>query len=116
MAPTIVLRDGRPVLAVGSPGRSTIIGTTLNVILNVLDFGMDVQEAVNAPRVIARNGAVDLESRLFADAALVAGLRAKGFVVRDAGSVGAAQAVGIADDGSLRGAADPRKNGLALGH
>ena len=116
MAPTIVLRDGRPVLAVGSPGGSTIIGTTLNVILNVLDFGMDVQEAVNAPRVIARNGAVDLESRLFADAALVAGLRAKGFVVRDAGSVGAAQAVGIADDGSLRGAADPRKNGLALGH
>jgi gamma-glutamyltranspeptidase/glutathione hydrolase len=116
MTPTIVLRDGKPVFAVGSPGGSTIVGTTLNVILNVLDFGMDLQEAVNAPRVIARNGAVDLESRLFADAALVEGLRAKGFEVRDAGAVGAAQAVGIAEDGSLRGAADPRKDGLALGY
>lgn len=116
MAPTIVLRDGQPVLAVGSPGGSTIIGTTLNVILNVLDFGMDVQEAVNAPRVIARNGAVDIESRLFANTGLVQGLRAKGFEVRDAGSVGAAQAIGIAEDGSLRGAADPRKEGLALGY
>jgi gamma-glutamyltranspeptidase / glutathione hydrolase len=116
MTPTIVLRDGQPVLAAGSPGGSTIIGTTLNVILNVLDFEMDPQEAVNAPRAIARNGAVDLESRLFANAALVAGLHAKGFIVRDAGSIGAAQVIRIADDGSLLGAADPRRDGLALGY
>ncbi len=116
MAPTIVLRDGHPVLAAGSPGGSTIIGTTLNVVLNVLDFEMDPQAAVNAPRVIARNGAVDLESRLFTDGALVAGLRARGFVVRDAGSIGAAQVIRIAEDGPLLGAADPRRDGLALGY
>src|SRR4029077_1527734 len=50
MVPTIVLKDGRPVLAVGSPGGPTIINTVLEVIVNVLDFNMNVQDAVNWPR------------------------------------------------------------------
>ena len=50
MTPTIVLKDGKPVLAVGSPGGPTIINTVLEVIVNVLDFGMNVQDAVNWPR------------------------------------------------------------------
>jgi len=50
MSPTIVAQNGHAVLVTGSPGGRTIINTTLNVILNVIDFDMDVQAAVNAPR------------------------------------------------------------------
>jgi gamma-glutamyltranspeptidase/glutathione hydrolase len=50
MSPTIVARDGRPVLVVGTPGGSRIITTVLHSILNLVDYGMDVQEAVDAPR------------------------------------------------------------------
>ena len=51
MSPTIVTRDGRLVLVTGSPGGRTIINTVLQTILNVVDFGMNVQEAVDAPRI-----------------------------------------------------------------
>ena len=51
MTPTIVLKDGKPVLVVGAPGGSRIITTVLEIILNVIDHGMTVQEAVDAPRV-----------------------------------------------------------------
>ena len=50
MTPAIVLKDGKPLFAVGSPGGPTIINTVLHVIVNVIDFGMDIQEAVAAPR------------------------------------------------------------------
>ena len=51
MSPTIVLKDGKPVLVTGSPGGSRIISTVLQVIVNVLDYGMDVAAAVAAPRL-----------------------------------------------------------------
>ncbi|MFZ5522461.1 MAG: gamma-glutamyltransferase [Pseudomonadota bacterium] len=50
MSPTIVTRDGKPVMVLGTPGGSRIITTVLLTILNVIDYGMDVQEAVDAPR------------------------------------------------------------------
>jgi len=50
MTPTIVLRDGKPVLVVGTPGGSRIITTVLEIIVNVIDHGMTLQEAVDAPR------------------------------------------------------------------
>ena len=51
MSPTIVLKDGRPVLVVGTPGGSRIITTVLEIIVNVIDHGMTLQEAVDAPRI-----------------------------------------------------------------
>jgi gamma-glutamyltranspeptidase/glutathione hydrolase len=51
MTPTIVLKDGKPVLAVGSPGGARIITTVLEIIVNVIDHGMTLQEAVDAPRI-----------------------------------------------------------------
>jgi gamma-glutamyltranspeptidase/glutathione hydrolase len=51
MTPTIVLEEGKPVLVVGSPGGSRIITTVLEIILNVVDHGMALQEAVDAPRI-----------------------------------------------------------------
>jgi gamma-glutamyltranspeptidase / glutathione hydrolase len=57
MSPTIVMRDGRVVEAIGSPGGSTIITTVLQVLLNQIDFGMTLPEAIEAPRASNRNGA-----------------------------------------------------------
>src|SRR5690606_29956507 len=57
MAPTIVLEDGEPLLAVGTPGGSTIITTVLQVLVNRLDLGMDLPEAIAAPRATQRNTA-----------------------------------------------------------
>jgi gamma-glutamyltranspeptidase/glutathione hydrolase len=51
MTPAILTRDGKLLLAVGSPGGRTIINTVLQVVLNVVDFGMNVQQAIDAPRV-----------------------------------------------------------------
>jgi gamma-glutamyltranspeptidase/glutathione hydrolase len=50
MTPTIVVRDGRPFLVLGSPGSSKIITTVANVLMGVIDYGMNIQEAVDAPR------------------------------------------------------------------
>jgi len=50
MTPTIVLKDGKPVLIVGAPGGARIITTVLEVIVNVIDYGLTLQEAVEAPR------------------------------------------------------------------
>ncbi|MFG2141037.1 gamma-glutamyltransferase [Streptomyces sp. NPDC048650] len=58
MSPTIVLQDGKPVIAVGSPGGATIITTVLQTLVNRLDLGMSLPEAVAAPRISQRNQAV----------------------------------------------------------
>ena len=63
MAPTIVLKDGMPVLAVGSPGGSRIIGYVAQAIIAHLDWGMDVQQAVALPHAINRFGTYDLEAK-----------------------------------------------------
>ena len=55
MSPTIVLRNGKPFLALGSPGGSTIITTVLQMILNRVDLGMTIEEAIAAPRATQRN-------------------------------------------------------------
>ena len=51
MSPTIITKDGKPVLILGTPGGSRIITTVLQTILNVVDFQMNIQEAVDAPRI-----------------------------------------------------------------
>src|SRR3546814_9290634 len=51
MTPTIVLRNGKPFMLTGSPGSATIISSVLGSFLNVVDFGMNMQQAVNAPRL-----------------------------------------------------------------
>lgn len=114
MAPTIILRDGEPFMAVGSPGGSRIIGYVLNTVVNVVDFEMELQEAVNAPRIVARNGGVNVDSELFTPA-LVGPLAARGFSVNE-GNTGSVQAVQVGPDGRVYGAADPRRAGVALGH
>ena len=119
MSPTILLRDGEPVLVTGSPGGSTIITTVLQIIVNLLDHGMSLSEAVAAPRfhhqwqpdriVVERFG-------LSPDT--VAALDAMGheeLLVLPAGrNIGDANSV-MRADGELLGMADPRNAGAAAG-
>jgi gamma-glutamyltranspeptidase/glutathione hydrolase len=112
MSPTIVMRDGAPVLAIGSPGGSRIIGYVAQAIIAWADWGMDVQEAVAMPHAVNRFGTFDLEAGTAAEA-LQPDLEALGFEVsvRDLNS--GLHAIEIGD--TLRGGADPRREGIALG-
>lgn len=110
MSPTIVLKDGKVVLVTGSPGGSRIISTVLQVIVNVLDYGMDVAAAVAAPRLHHQwlPDEVRIE-RGFADGTL-SELRAKGHrIIAQMGQT-SANSIAVTATGVL-GAPDPRTRG-----
>ena len=106
MAPTIVLRDGRPLLALGSPGGATIITTVLQTLVNRVDLGMPLPDAVAAPRASSRNGAIQAEPGFPRD-----DLAALGHVFTDVPEIGAATAVELLDDGRLLAVAEPVRRG-----
>ena len=117
MAPTIVLRDGEPVLAIGSPGGSTIITTVLQTLLNRYDLGMDISQAIAAPRASQRNtAAVTAEPEFITQYG--SALEAFGHKLTPAGDsftpqaeIGAVEAVEINADGTLTAAAEPVRRG-----
>ena len=114
MAPTIVLDDhGEIALVVGSPGGSRIIGYVAQTIIGVVDWGMDVQTAVEMGHINNRNGSTDLEAGTPA-ADLQEALEERGHTinVRDLNS--GIHGIQVTDDGFL-GGADPRREGTALG-
>ena len=113
MAPTIVLRGGKPVLVVGSPGGSRIIGYVAKTIIAHLAWGMDVQQAVSLPHLVNRFGTYDLEEGTAA-ADLAEPLAAMGYEVTLRELNSGLHAISIGPDG-LRGGADPRREGVALG-
>lgn len=119
MAPTIVLKDGQPVLVVGSPGGSQIIGYVARTIIAVLDWGMDPQAAIDMGHVINRNGKVtNIESGAGADA-LKAVFEAKGHEVKIGDLNSGLHAIQIKRDAAgtvtLIGGADPRREGVVMG-
>lgn len=113
MAPSIVLKDGAPVLIVGSPGGSHIIGYVAQTIIAHVDWGMDVQQAVAMPHLVNRFGSFDLEDGTAA-VALEAGLQALGYETNRRDLTSGLQAISIGPEG-LKGGADPRREGIALG-
>ena len=112
MAPTIVMQDGKPVLAIGSPGGSRIIGYVAKSIIAWADWGMDVQQAVALPHAVNRFGKYDLEEGTDAEM-LEENLSQIGFEVSIRGLNSGLHAIEIGD--LLKGAADPRREGIALG-
>ena len=112
MAPTIVMKDGAPVLAIGSPGGSRIIGYVAESIIAHLDWGMDVQQAVSVPHAVNRFGTYDVEAGTGAEA-LADPLTAMGFEVNSRALTSGLHAISIGD--VLQGGADPRREGIALG-
>ena len=113
MAPTIVFRHGAPAFAVGSPGGSRIIGYVAKTLVALIDWEMDVQQAVSLPHLVNRFGTYDLEKGTAAEA-MAPALEALGYEisVRDLNS--GLHAVALSDNG-IFGGADPRREGVAVG-
>jgi gamma-glutamyltranspeptidase/glutathione hydrolase len=115
MSPTIVKQDGKNFLVTGSPGGSRIITTTLQVIMNVIDHGLNIQSAVAAPRIHHQwlPDQLRVEEGLSPDT--VKGLQDMGHDVKQKSAMGAIQSIMI-KDGAMYGGADPRRStGLAAG-
>jgi gamma-glutamyltranspeptidase/glutathione hydrolase len=115
MSPTIVSRDGKLVLVVGSPGGPTIINTVLQVVTDVLDFGMNLQQAVDFPRFHHQwmPDELRMESYGFSPDTLEL-LRKRGHQIRLVESMGRVMAIQVGEDWLL-GADDSRAEGLAAG-
>ena len=118
MAPTIVRKDGKPVLIIGSPGGARIAPTLAQVLIAILDFGIPLHEALNAPRFFPAGKTLVVETRI-ADSTLAA-LKAKGWKPYPYGTInayfGGVHAIQFDPDARLWiGAADPRRDGVPAG-
>ena len=117
MSPTLVFKDGKLLMATGSPGGSTIISTVLQIILNVVDHGLNVAEAENAPRAHDQLWPDELRVERGMSPDTIRLLEAMGHqvVLRDA--MGSANTIVRTPDGELEGASDLRQRGtLAVGY
>lgn len=112
MSPTIVMKDGAPVIVAGSPGGSRIIGYTAQAIIAMIDWGLDPQAAAALPHAVNRFGTYDLEAGTPAEA-LAQGLEAAGYETQTHALTSGLHVIAIGD--RLRGGADPRREGIALG-
>jgi gamma-glutamyltranspeptidase/glutathione hydrolase len=116
MTPTIVLKDGEVFLVTGSPGGSRIITTTLQILLNVIDHGMNIADATNAPRVHHQWMPDELVVEKVLDESMIQKLAAMGYTVKTVGSIGCTQSI-MRVGGMLYGAADMRgSSSLAEGY
>ncbi|GJF27303.1 gamma-glutamyltranspeptidase [Kitasatospora sp. NE20-6] len=111
LSPTIVLRDGRPLFAAGSPGGATIITTVLQVLLGRIDRGLTLEQAIAAPRASQRNAATTAAEAGFLALPERAGLEALGQVLAPSAEIGAATGVERLPDGRWRAAAEPVRRG-----
>ena len=117
MTPTIVLKDGRLFLVLGSPGGPTIITTVANILIGVVDFSLDIQEAVNAPRFHQQwlPDEILVEDRLSPDTMNV--LRSKGQKLAVRHFWGDGECIMVdPKTGERLGASDGRNNGKAVGY
>jgi len=117
MTPTIIERNGKLFMVVGSPGGTTIITTVFQTIVNVVEFSMTMQEAVNARRVHSQwlpdeiypeENALDQET--------VEGLIAMGHVIGPSRELGRVDAILVHADGTLEAGADPRGDDTGNGY
>jgi gamma-glutamyltranspeptidase / glutathione hydrolase len=116
MTPTIVLKDGKLFLVLGSPGGPTIVTTVANVLMGVVDFGLDIQESVNAPRFHHQwlPDEIQAEDRISPDTVTL--LRAKGHKIKIGHPWGDGECIAIdLKTGERLGASDGRNNGKPVG-
>jgi len=116
MSPTVVLKDGKPFMALGTPGGTRIFAAVLQAISNVIDHGMTLQEAVEAPRVWTEGAQLELEGGFSNVSRLKAALEALGHPVTIVEKVaGGMNGVLVDENGWLHGAACWRADGVPIG-
>lgn len=119
MTPTIVEKDGKLLMVVGTPGGSTIITSVLQTILNVIEFDMTMQEAVNAPRFHHQwlPDLINFEPEGFS-AETLAALKSKGYLINEGNSpiIGKVDAILLLPNGRMEGGADRRGDDKAAGY
>jgi len=112
MSPTIVLEDGEPLLALGSPGGSTIITTVLQILVDRLDLGASLPDAIAAPRASQRNGATTTAEPAFINSPEGQALAARfGHVFSTTAEIGAATAIEFLAHDRVLAAAEPHRRG-----
>lgn len=124
ISPTIVLKDGKPFLTIGTPGAGRIISTMTTLLVNIIDHNMGLQEAIEAPRFYVRDGSDNFECESRMPAELLEGLKSLGYPIKESSVkgdydlyFGGAQGVMIDyATGEFVGAADPRRDGAAIGY
>jgi gamma-glutamyltranspeptidase / glutathione hydrolase len=117
MTPTIVERDGKLIMVVGSPGGSTIITSVFQTIINYLDFGMSITEAVHAPRFHHQwlPDHIRIEPDCFSESTRMV-LQSLGHELKENGPIGRVEAIVLLDDGTLVAAADIRGDDDAMAY
>lgn len=116
MSPTMVFdKQGKLVLVVGSPGGSRIIDYVLQTLIAVLDWKLDIQQAINLPRYLNMNGPIELEAGTALEA-IKPELEARGHEVRVTETGSGIHGIQKDEDGGWIGGADPRREGIALGN
>ena len=119
MCPTMVFDDGKPYLIIGTPGGSRITSAMVQILVNVIDFGMSITEAIDAPRFHAVREHLVMENRFPSKVRKKLGKKGHVLHILDPLHVyfGGAHAILIdPQDGSLHGGADPRRDGKAVGY
>lgn len=119
MSPTLVLKEGKPIFVLGTPGGARIISTVVQIVSRLIDHELDIQDAINLPRIADTGfGKMACEARI--EPQVVQELEKMGheISVDDPWSrmFGSVHAVEIRPDGTIRGGADPRKDGKAFGY
>jgi len=105
------MRDGKPFLAVGSPGGATIITSVSQTILGYLDRDLSLVDAIAAPRLSSRNGSSEAAEPALLASPVAAGLQALGHTLSNAGEIGAVTAIRSLGNDRFEAAAEPTRRG-----
>ena len=111
MAPTIVLKDRKPFLALGSPGGSMIITTVLQMLIDRIDLGLTLPQALADPRASQRNTAATAAEPAFPLSPEATALRARGHTFTTTAEIGAATGIEFLPGGGVIAAAEPVRRG-----
>jgi gamma-glutamyltranspeptidase/glutathione hydrolase len=115
MSPTIILKDGAPIMTIGAAGGPTIISQTVLGIVNQIDFGMTVSAALAEPRFHHQWSPDELAIEERLPATVAGDLERRGHRIKRRSTIGVSQAIRRGADGVLHGASDPRVPGKAAG-
>lgn len=116
MTPTIVLKNGKPVIVAGTPGGTTITTSVFQTIVNLLDFELSTDEAVNKPKFHHQWLPDELYIEKNFPAGIIAGLEKMGYKIKERGSIGRTELIHITPNGKVEAVADNRGDDSAEGY